>query len=198
MLLEPQRPANLRRAYAVSLPWWAEPRIISASGPYFFRISRSFAEISDIAWSQLIRCHFPPASFIGYRRRFSLITCSRPAAPLEQRLPRLMGCSNHGSMLTQTPFCSSPTKPHPTAQLPQIVLCWFSFGASTAAAASCVSGPGKAELTIPAPTPIPAAFRKLRRSMTGFSLSSHEGEALASLALTLRSVIPIPPCYSYV
>ena len=36
-----------------------------------------------------------------------------------------MGCSNHGSMLTQVSFSTSAIKPQPTAQFPQIDFIFF-------------------------------------------------------------------------
>src|SRR3990172_5836671 len=155
-------------------------------------MSRSLLLISDMAWSQVTFCHFPSTSFSGWRSRFSLITFDRAAAPLEQRLPKLTGCSNQGSWLTQTPSCTSAIKPHPTAQLLQIVLICLYSGGLAAADASRKMGFGRRDPATPTPTPTPAVFRNARRSIKGFSLSAKEvrGEPLDR---TLRSVIPTPP-----
>src|SRR3990172_1570794 len=120
------------------------------------------------------------------------MTFIRAAAPLEQRLPRLTGCSNQGSWLTQTSFCTSAIKPQPTAQLLQMVLICVSLGGSTFAEASRKMGLGTSEPATPTPSPIPADFRNFRRSIRGLTLSTQEGRGV-SLDRTLRSVIPTPP-----
>src|SRR4051812_14130110 len=63
-----------------------------------------------------MRCHSPPASFIGYFRRRSLVTSSRIAAPLAQWVPRLIGLSQDGSWPTQTPLTTSAVTVQPTEQ----------------------------------------------------------------------------------
>src|SRR3989304_718816 len=120
------------------------------------------------------------------------MTADLAAAPLAHRLPWLMGCSNQGSWLTQTPSLTSPIRPPPTAHLVQMVLYCASLGASTAAAeASRKMGFGTKEPAAPTPSPTPADFRNFRRSIKGFSVSTGELRSV-SLSRTLRSVIPIP------
>ena len=60
--------------------------------------------ISLIAWSHLMRVHWPFTSFIGYFRRRSPLTSSRTEAPLAQCEPRLIGLSQLGSWPIHTPF----------------------------------------------------------------------------------------------
>ena len=179
----------MRSAYEVSLLWWAEPRIIRESGPCFLRISCNLVVISLIAVSQLIRFHFPSSSFIGDLSRLSLITCSRAAAPFEHRLPWLIGCSNHGSMLTQVSFSTSAMKPQPTAQLPQIVLICVSFRGFSAPVAAFASLTNEGPIAIN-PTPIPAAVTKPRRLTLGLRLSIKAGfRSCPSFCITLLSFI---------
>src|SRR5574342_218176 len=127
------------------------------------------------------------------------MTADRAAAPLEHRLPWLMGCSNHGSWLTQTPFWTSPMKPQPTAHLVQIVLYCSSlggWGAPFSCASTSRESGGANAAAMPSP-PIPAALRKARRSTRGFNPSSHEGEESRTLLPFVRlSFIPPPPRYT--
>src|SRR6476646_12236833 len=82
----------------------------------------SLSPISLMATSQDTRCHFPPASFIGYLRRRSPETSSRTAAPFAQCEPRLIGESQLGSWPTQTPFTTSAVTVQPTEQCVQMLL----------------------------------------------------------------------------
>src|SRR6202040_2642048 len=72
-----------------------------------------------MAWSQLIRVHWPPTSFSGYLSRRSPETSSRTEAPLAQWEPRLMGLSQLGSWPIHTPFATSAVTVQPTAQCVQ-------------------------------------------------------------------------------
>src|SRR5436309_10991916 len=72
-----------------------------------------------MAWSQLMRVHWPLTSFIGYLRRRSLCTSSRTEAPLAQCEPRLIGDSQLGSWPIHTPFDTSAVTVQPTAQCVQ-------------------------------------------------------------------------------
>src|SRR4029077_20047655 len=123
VLFEPQRRTHLQRSSACSLLCLDEPTTKSASGPLSLRISSIFLEISSYAWSQLMRCHLPPESFIGYLRRCEScrMPCSRIEAPFAQCAPRLSGESNTGSWRIQTPFCTTASIEHPTEQCVQIV-----------------------------------------------------------------------------
>src|SRR6185295_5676054 len=109
VLFEPQSLAHLHSSAACSLLCLEEPTRKRASGPLSLRMSSIFFEISSYAWSQLIFCHLPPESFIGYFRRCEswAMPCSRIDAPLAQCAPRLSGESNTGSWRIQTPFCTT-------------------------------------------------------------------------------------------
>src|SRR5260221_8598465 len=69
-----------------------------------------------------MRIHFPSTSFVGYLSRRSPLTSSRTDAPLEQCDPRLIGLSQLGSWLSQTPFCTSAVTVQPTEQCVQMLL----------------------------------------------------------------------------
>src|SRR5690348_18217411 len=75
-----------------------------------------------MAWSHLMRVHWPLASFIGYFKRRSLCTSSRTEAPLAQCEPRLIGLSQLGSWPIHTPFATSAVTVQPTAQWVQTLL----------------------------------------------------------------------------
>src|ERR1043166_3581016 len=75
-----------------------------------------------MAWSHLMRVHWPLASFIGYLSRRSLCTSSRTEAPLAQCEPRLIGLSQLGSCPIHTPLETSAVTVHPTAQCVQMFL----------------------------------------------------------------------------
>src|SRR4051794_11427703 len=101
-----------------------------------------------------MRCHCPPASFIGYFRRRSLCTISRMAAPLAQCVPRLIGLSQEGSCPVHTPFCTSAVTVQPTEQ------CVHTFLRSTVGSSG--RGPGIVEAWVTdergiAPRPAKAA-----------------------------------------
>src|SRR6195952_3564101 len=85
-----------------------------------------------MAWSQEMRCHCPPASFIGYFRRRSLVTSSRIAAPLAQWVPRLIGLAQEGSWPTQTPLTTSAVTVQPTEQGVQFFFLIVTSGPLTA------------------------------------------------------------------
>src|SRR5690348_11302307 len=85
-------------------------------------MSRILSPSSLIAWSHVIRDHWPLASFIGYLRRRSPETSSRTEAPLAQCDPRLIGESQLGSWPTQTPFTTSAVTVQPTEQCVQMFL----------------------------------------------------------------------------
>src|ERR1700757_3167192 len=123
VLLLPQSRTHLHSSSACSLLCLEEPTTKSASGPLSLRMSSSFFEISSYAWSQLILCHLPPASFIGYLRRCEscVMPCSRTEAPFAQCAPRLSGESNTGSCRTQTPFSVTASTEQPTEQCVQTV-----------------------------------------------------------------------------
>src|ERR1051325_5372720 len=168
VLLVPHRRAHLQRSSDCSLLCLDEPTMKSASGPLSLRMASSLFEISSYAWSQEMRCHLPPASFIGYLRRCEscVMPCSRTEAPFAQCAPRLSGESNTGSWRTQTPFCTTASIAHPTEQWVQTVR--FTSGlpsASVFASAWPIMLNGSCEATAPAPTVMPERFRKSRRSI---------------------------------
>ena len=76
-----------------SLRWSSWPSRASrpSRAPDLLRISISLSPISLMAWSHLMRVHWPFTSFIGYFRRRSPMTSSRTEAPLAQCEPRLIG-----------------------------------------------------------------------------------------------------------
>src|SRR3954469_24673824 len=117
--LVPQNAANLRNRYPPSLENFAEPSRYTESAPDLARISIILSPISLIAWSQVMRCHSPSTSFIGYLVRRSPCTNSRTEAPLAQCEPRLSGLSQAGSWPTHTPFCTSAITVQPTEQCVQ-------------------------------------------------------------------------------
>src|SRR6185295_144028 len=123
VLFVPQRRTHLHSNSDCSLLCLEDPITNSASGPLSLRISSIFLEISSYAWSQLIFCHLPPESFIGYLRRCEswAMPCSRIDAPLAQCAPRLMGESNTGSCRIQTPSCTTASMAQPTEQCVQTV-----------------------------------------------------------------------------
>src|SRR5207245_4168564 len=118
VLFVPQRRTHLHSSSACSLLCFEEPTTNSASGPLSLRMSASFFEISSYAWSQLMRCHLPPASFIGYFRRCEscVMPCSRTEAHFAQCAPRFSGESNTGSWRTQTPLSVTASIEQPTEQ----------------------------------------------------------------------------------
>src|SRR3981189_976660 len=96
VLLLPQSRAHLHSREACSLLCLDEPMRNSASGPPLFlssRISFSLPVISWYAWSQEIRFHLPPSSFIGDLSRCEswVMPCSRIEAPFAQCAPALVG-----------------------------------------------------------------------------------------------------------
>src|SRR4051812_9617971 len=121
-----------------------------------------------MAWSQLMRCHSPSTSFIGYLVRRSPCTSSRTEAPLAQCDPRLSGLSHAGSWPTQTPFCTSAITVQPTEQCVQTFFL-ISVGAPTIfgpASALRTAPSGIRPSAAPAPTARPERRRKVRRSST--------------------------------
>src|SRR4029077_19187202 len=85
-------------------------------------MSNSLSPISSMAWSHLMRVHWPLLSFIGYFSRRSPLTSSRTEAPLAQCEPRLMGLFQLGSWPIQTPFATSAVTVQPTEQWVQMLL----------------------------------------------------------------------------
>src|SRR5262249_27447903 len=133
-------------------------------------MSVSLSPISLTPWSQLMRVHWPLASFIGYLSRRSPDTSSRTDAPLAQCEPRLIGLSQLGSWPIHTPFATSAVTVQPTEQLAHT----FLRIATRPPAAS--GGPAFALRTEPsgrapnAATPVatrPERRKKLRRSRPG-------------------------------
>src|SRR3954469_20973125 len=196
VLLLPQRRAHLHRSCDCSLLCLEEPIRKSASGPLALRISRSFFEISSLAWSQLPFGHLPPSSFIGDFRRYEscVMPCSRTDAPLAQCPPRLRGESNTGSWRIQTPFCTTASIAQPTEQCVQTVRFTSTLApASSFAWASCIIENGSCDATAPAPTVTPERLRKARRSMVFTAIDERprdrRGWATAWLvALRVRSM----------
>src|ERR1051325_3907174 len=155
----------------------------------------SLSPISSIAWSQEMRCHWPPDSFIGYLRRRSLCTISRIAAPLAQCVPRLIGLSQDGSWPTQTPFCTSAVTVQPTEQ-------WVQMFLRTTVGWPATRGPASARRTVPscneptaasAPVVSPAFCRKLRRSVSGAAPPPDTAGSLARPTSPLLRLISIAP-----
>src|SRR3954463_13117050 len=170
VLLVPQSRAHLQRSSDCSLLCFEEPTRNSASGPPFslsLRISSIFLEISSYAWSQEMRFHLPPTSFIGYFRRCDscVMPCSRTEAPLAQCAPRLSGESNTGSCRTQTPFCTTASIEQPTEQCVHTVRFTSSLPSSAFASARSMMLNGSCEATAAPPTPTPERLRKVRRSI---------------------------------
>src|SRR6201989_233619 len=121
-----------------------------------------------MAWSQLIRCHSPLTSFIGYLVRRSPCTSSRTEAPLAQCDPRLIGLSHAGSWPTQTPFCTSAITVQPTEQCVQMFFL-TSVGAPTIFGPACAlrtEPSGINPIAAPAPAARPELRRNVRRSRT--------------------------------
>src|ERR1700681_734030 len=114
------------------------------------------------------RCHSPLTSFIGYFRRRSPCTSSRPDAPLAQCEPRLIGLSQAGSWPTQTPFWTSAITVQPTEQCVQMFFL-VSVGAPTIFGPACAlrtDPSGIKPSAAPAPAARPERRRKVRRSST--------------------------------
>src|SRR4051794_32107617 len=121
-----------------------------------------------MAWSQLMRCHSPFTSFIGYLVRRSPCTSSRTEAPLAQCEPRLSGLSHAGSWPTQTPFWTSAITVHPTEQCVQMFF-RISVGAPTTSGPACAlrtEPSGSRPNAAPAPAARPDLRRNVRRSST--------------------------------
>src|SRR2546423_7444615 len=167
VLFVPQSRTHLQRSCDCSLLCLEEPTTKSASGPLSLRIATSLLAISSYAWSQLMRCHLPPASFIGYRRRCEswVMPCSRTEAPFAQCAPRLSGESNTGSWRTQTPFCTTASIEQPTEQCVHTVRFTSSLPSSAFASARSMMLNGSCEATAAPPTPMPERLRKARRSI---------------------------------
>src|SRR5215471_21828117 len=120
-----------------------------------------------MAWSHLMRVHWPLASFIGYLRRRSPETSSRTDAPLAKWEPRLKGLSQLGSCPIHTPFDTSAVTVQPTEQWVQMLL-------RMVTAAPCAGGGPASALRTPESGSAPSAARppaarperrrKLRRS----------------------------------
>src|SRR2546421_4583004 len=156
VLFVPQSRAHLQRSCACSLLCFDEPTMKSASGPPFslsLRMSSSFFEISSYAWSQLIFCHLPPASFIGYFRRCEscVMPCSRTEAPLAQCAPRFNGESNTGSWRTHTPLSTTASIEQPTEQCVHTVRLTSTLPCSSFASAVPIIENGSCAATAPAP-----------------------------------------------
>src|SRR3954447_23735303 len=115
-----------------------------------------------------MRCHCPPASFIGYFRRRSPCTSSRTDAPFAQCVPRLMGLSQDGSWPTQTPFWTSAVTVQPTEQCVQTFLriCTLWPGGVSAALALRIEPSCTPPRAASPPAARPERFRKPRRSRT--------------------------------
>src|SRR3989440_8897764 len=170
VLFVPQSRAHLQRSCACSLLCFDEPTMKSASGPPFslsLRMSSSFLEISSYAWSHEMRCHLPPASFIGYFRRCEscVMPCSRTEAPLAQCAPRLSGESNTGSCRTQTPFSVTASIEQPTEQCVHTVRFTSSLPVSALASARSMMLNGSYAATVAPPTPMPERLRNVSRSI---------------------------------
>src|SRR5690349_19583639 len=111
-----------------------------------------------MAWSHLMRVHWPLTSFIGYFSRRSPITSSRTEAPLAQCDPRLIGDSQLGSWPIHTPFETSAVTVQPTAQCVQMLL-WIvtsaplAGGGPASALRTLVSGSAPSAARLPAATP---------------------------------------------
>src|SRR5512133_2549988 len=123
-----------------------------------------------------MRWYLPLTSFIGYFRRYSPCPCSRSAAPFAQWAPRLIGESNTGSCLIQTPFSTTASTAQPTEQWLQTVrrtsiLPPACAGLAPSAASDLRISPSCAA-AMPAPTPMPERFRNLRLSMVGSARDS--------------------------
>src|ERR1051325_5907777 len=166
VLLVPHRRAHLQRSSDCSLLCLDEPTMKSASGPLSLRMASSLFEISSYAWSQEMRCHLPPASFIGYLRRCEscVMPCSRTEAPFAQCAPRLIGESNTGSWRTQTPFTTTASMAQPTEQCVHTLRFTSTLPSSALACASPIMLNGSWDATAPAPSVIPERLRNARRS----------------------------------
>src|SRR6266850_886347 len=172
----------------------------SASGPPLFlssRISFSLPVISWYAWSQEIRFHLPPSSFIGYLRRCEscVMPCSRIEAPFAQCAPRLSGESNTGSWRIQTPSCTTASMEQPTEQCVQIVRLTSILPLVSSSFASTLPTieKGNCEATAAPPTPTPERLRNVRRSIVLTAIAERprdrRGWATAWLAaLRVRSM----------
>src|ERR1700737_2640385 len=120
-----------------------------------------------MAWSHLIRVHWPPTSFSGYLSRRSPETSSRTAAPLAQCEPRLIGLSQLGSWPIQTPFATSAITVQPTEQCVQTFFRVVTVvpGAGGGPASALRPAPiDKAPSAARLPAVRPERCRKLRRS----------------------------------
>ncbi len=168
-LFVPHSAANFRYRYAPSFENFAEPSQKTESGPERARMSIIFSAISPIAASHVMRCHWPPTSFIGNFRRRSPCTSSRTEAPLAQCVPRLIGDSHAGSWPTHTPFCTSATTVQPTEQCVQMFLTrwigwlWLTTPIAEPGAACAMRGARPASAATPA-APSPACLKNERRS----------------------------------
>src|SRR6516164_3226339 len=115
-----------------------------------------------MAWSHLMRVHWPLASFIGYLSRRSPETSSRTEAPLAQCEPRLIGLSQLGSWPIHTPFATSAVTVQPTEQWVQMLFLTSScapLGGGGPALALRTPPSGK----VPSAARPPAASPELRR-----------------------------------
>ena len=120
-----------------------------------------------MAWSHLMRVHWPLTIFIGYFRRRSPITSSRTEAPLAQCDPRLIGDSQLGSWPIHTPLDTSAVTVQPTAQCVQMLLRMVTAaplaGGGPAFALRTLAS-GKAPSVARPPAARPDRRRKVRRS----------------------------------
>src|SRR3954449_11117178 len=139
-----------------------------------------------------MRCHSPPASFMGYFSRRSLVTSSRIAAPLAQCVPRLIGLSQDGSWPTQTPFTTSAVTVQPTEQCVQMFFLITTSAPETAvpAAFAFFTEPSWSEAT-PARPPAarPERRRNVRRSSPSEGGPAVTGENVARLASPLLRLV---------
>src|ERR687884_1722278 len=191
VLFVPQRRTHLQRSCDCSLLCLEEPTTKSASGPLSLRIATSLFAISSYAWSHEMRCHLPPASFIGYFRRCEswVMPCSRTEAPFAQCAPRFSGESNTGSWRTQTPFCTIASIEQPTEQCVHTVRFTSSLPPSSFASARWMMLKGSCDATAALPTPTPERLRNVRRSMVFASTPDNPRASLAcgeTLAVALR------------
>src|SRR6185369_15940037 len=124
-----------------------------------------------MAWSHLMRVHWPLTSFIGYLRRRSLCTSSRTEAPLAQCEPRLIGLSQLGSCPIHTPLETSAVTVQPTAQCVQMFL-WMVTAAPGAGGGPAFAlrtlASGNAPSVARPPAARPERRRKERRSRLPF------------------------------
>ena len=155
--------------------------------------------ISLIAWSQLIFCHLPPTSFIGYFSRRSPWACSRTEAPFAQCEPRLKGLSKAGSWPIQTPFWTSARTEQPTEQCVQTDLMMSTLPAAAAGFAACalVTVPAdRADAAARPPAAKPERRRKVRRSMalpvSPVSAFERRGPLAIPFVLLVSMTYPFP------